>query len=121
MQDEAIYRCINTACARGMPRRVNYSPYCGTAQQAGAAPPSQDDDRARRDAAAAAAATAGAEAVAGLSGWSDAPDNVQEAPPPPKPAPSATSFGRSGRPVEVRLEVVLGHAAEDRMSSRARS
>ena len=105
MQDEAIYRCINAACARGMPRRVNYCPYCGTAQQAGAQPP-QDDGRARRDAAvpAAVAAAAGAEAVAGLSGWSDAPDTVQEAAPPPPtptPTPSATAFGRSGRPVEA--------------------
>jgi hypothetical protein len=106
VQDEAIYRCINTACARGMPRRVNYCPYCGTAQQAGVPPP-QDGDRARRDAAvpAAVVAAAGTEAVAGLSGWSDAPDTVQEAaPPPPQPArptPSATAFGRSGRPVEA--------------------
>lgn len=101
MQDEAIYRCINAACARGMPRRVNYCPYCGTAQQAGAQPP-QDDDRVRRDASVAAAATAGAEAAAALSGWSDAPDTtVQQAPPPPKPTPSATAFGRSGRPVEA--------------------
>lgn len=99
MQDEAIYRCINTACARGMPRRVNYCPYCGTAQQAGAPP--QDGDRARRDAAVATAAMAGAEATAALSGWSDAPDTVQEAPPPPKPTPSATAFGHGGRPVEA--------------------
>ncbi len=107
MQDEAIYRCINTACARGMPRRVQYCPYCGTAQQAGTPPPPQDDGHVRRDAAdnvtTAAAATAGAEAVAGLSGWSDAPDTVQEAPPqpPPKPTPSATAFGHGGRPVEA--------------------
>jgi len=105
VQDEAIYRCINTACARGMPRRVNYCPYCGTAQQAGAPPPPQDDGRVRHDANVAAAAAAGAEAVAGLSGWSDAPDTVQEAPPPPpapaKPTPSATAFGHSGRPVEA--------------------
>jgi hypothetical protein len=107
VQDEAIYRCINTACARGMPRRVQYCPYCGTAQQAGAQPPPQEDERVRRDAAAAVAAAAGAEAVAGLSGWSDAPDTAQEAPPPPppppppKPTPSATAFGRSGRPVEA--------------------
>ena len=107
MQDEAIYRCINTACARGMPRRVQYCPYCGTAQQAGAPPPPQDDGHVRRVAAdnvtTAAAATAGAEAVAGLSGWSDAPDTVQEVPPPPKPkpTPSATAVGHGGRPVEA--------------------
>jgi hypothetical protein len=109
VQDEAIYRCINTACARGMPRRVQYCPYCGTAQQAGAPPPPQDDGHVRRVAAdnvtTAAAATAGAEAVAGLSGWSDAPDTVQEVPPPPPPkptpTPSATAFGHGGRPVEA--------------------
>jgi len=79
VQDEAIYRCINAACARGMPRRVNYCPYCGTAQAPGAPVPPQDDARRQRDAAVAAAATAGAEAAAavstaGLAGWSDAPD-----------------------------------------------
>jgi hypothetical protein len=74
VQDEAIYRCINTACARGMPRRVNYCPYCGTAQAPGARPPAPDDARRQRDAAVAAAVTAGAEAAAGLAGWSDAPD-----------------------------------------------
>ncbi|WP_322402933.1 hypothetical protein [Massilia luteola] len=73
MQDEAIYRCVNAACARGMPRRVNYCPYCGTAQQAGAPAASPDDGRGRREAAA-VAAVAGAEAAAELSGWSDAPD-----------------------------------------------
>jgi hypothetical protein len=30
--DEAIYRCIEASCARSLPRRVNYCPYCGTAQ-----------------------------------------------------------------------------------------
>jgi hypothetical protein len=113
--DEAIYRCVNTACARGMPRRVNFCPYCGTAQQAGAPAPSQDDGRARRDAA--VAAVAGAEAAAGLSGWSDAPDApdaglaaatvraaapaAASAQPAPAPTPSATAFGHSGRPVDA--------------------
>jgi hypothetical protein len=124
VQDEAIYRCINAACARGMPRRVNYCPYCGTAQAPGARPPVPDDAR-RRDAAAAAAmaATAGAQAPAGLAGWSDAPDaggaadaapaaaataarpsvaaSAAAAPPPPAPAPSATAFGHSGRPADA--------------------
>lgn len=107
MQDEAIYRCINAACARGMPRRVNYCPYCGTAQQAGAPAPARDDGRARR-AAATTAAVAGAEAAAGLAGWSDAPATAPEpapaapakpVPKPAAPAPSATAFGHSGRPV----------------------
>ena len=111
MQDEAIYRCINAACARGMPRRVNYCPYCGTAQADGAPPPSRDDGRR-------AAVVAGAEAAAALSGWSDAPDtDVDDARTPaaaavaaPSPAaastrsaaptPSATTFGHGGRPVD---------------------
>jgi hypothetical protein len=92
VQDEAIYRCINAACARGMPRRVNYCPYCGTAQAPGAPIPLPDDARRQRDAAVAAAATDGAKAAvstaaapaaavstaavstAELASWSDAPD-----------------------------------------------
>jgi len=111
VQDEAIYRCINAACARGMPRRVNYCPYCGTAQADGAPAPSRDDERR-------AAAVAGAEAAAELSGWSDAPDtDVDDARTPAvttaaapssgaastraaAPTPSATTFGHSGRPVD---------------------
>jgi hypothetical protein len=35
VKDEAIYRCIHAACARALPRRVNFCPYCGTGQHAG--------------------------------------------------------------------------------------
>ena len=37
MQEEAsiTYHCINSACGHGMPRVVNFCPYCGTPQQAG--------------------------------------------------------------------------------------
>jgi hypothetical protein len=120
VQDEAIYRCINAACARGMPRRVNYCPYCGTAQADGVPPPSREDGRR-------AAVSAGAEAAAALSGWSDAPgdgeDDAQrpevtsgvaatasatsasaaastKSAGPAAPTPSATTFGHSGRPVD---------------------
>lgn len=90
MQEEAIYRCINPACARPMPRPVNFCPWCGTAQ-AGAPKPADavradvapsdiaatlDADagaEARTDAAAIAAASAAAQ----LSGWSDAPEADQ--------------------------------------------
>jgi hypothetical protein len=34
VKDEAIYRCIHAACARALPRRVNFCPYCGTGQHA---------------------------------------------------------------------------------------
>lgn len=74
MQDEAIYRCLNPGCARAMPRRVNYCPYCGTAQAAGMpAPgsvPGSADAHADRAAAAprqAAAAPAGPVNAAGAS------------------------------------------------------
>ncbi|MEW6373398.1 MAG: hypothetical protein AB1584_20955 [Pseudomonadota bacterium] len=32
MQNETLYRCIQPGCARTWPRRVNFCPYCGTAQ-----------------------------------------------------------------------------------------
>ena len=32
------YRCINGACGKAFPRRVNFCPYCGTSQVAGAQP-----------------------------------------------------------------------------------
>ena len=37
MRDEVIYRCVNRSCARALPRKVNYCPYCGI-DQATAAP-----------------------------------------------------------------------------------
>lgn len=40
VQDEVIYRCIHAACARPLPRRVNFCPYCGTGQHAGVMRPS---------------------------------------------------------------------------------
>jgi hypothetical protein len=35
VQDEVIYRCVNGACVRPLPRRVNYCPYCGISQSTG--------------------------------------------------------------------------------------
>ncbi|MFL6710770.1 MAG: hypothetical protein ACJ8HI_21415 [Massilia sp.] len=32
MRDEVIYRCVNHSCARSLPRRVKYCPYCGIDQ-----------------------------------------------------------------------------------------
>ena len=40
VQDEVIYRCVNGACARPLPRRVNFCPYCGTSQSTGLPRPS---------------------------------------------------------------------------------
>jgi hypothetical protein len=35
VQDEVIYRCVNGACARPLPHRVNYCPFCGVSQATG--------------------------------------------------------------------------------------
>lgn len=35
LQDQVIYRCIHAACARSMPRKVDFCPYCGTGQHEG--------------------------------------------------------------------------------------
>jgi hypothetical protein len=119
VQEEVIYRCINPACARPMPRPVNFCPWCGTAQgraapraeeQAGAAAdttmhaPAPAPGRRVELGAAAGAATAAANANA-------APDMSRQAvamPPRQDDAdaprtttgkghapPSATDFGRS--------------------------
>jgi cytochrome b len=39
--DEVIYRCIHVACARTLPRKVNFCPYCGTGQHAPVMNPAQ--------------------------------------------------------------------------------
>ena len=43
MRDEVIYRCVNMACARSLPRRVNFCPYCGI-DQSTALPRAQGSD-----------------------------------------------------------------------------
>jgi len=106
VQDEAIYRCINPACARAMPRRVNFCPYCGTAQAAGlAAPGPGPDDAHAGHAAAAVAAVAGAQAAAGLAGWSDAPDDAAV------PASTATAPGTAAVPETTAAETTAEPAA----------
>lgn len=35
LHDQVIHRCIHAACARPLPRRVNFCPYCGTGQHDG--------------------------------------------------------------------------------------
>lgn len=39
LQDQVIYRCIHAACARPLPRRVNFCPFCGTGQHDGVVNP----------------------------------------------------------------------------------
>lgn len=124
MQEEAIYRCVNPACARPMPRPVNFCPWCGTAQAGvrapapAGAPDAADAGMRPRDAAAEAptdvgtdAAQAAVIATAQLSGWSDAPEaplpstdtpdahgKAQAAPDPARAASDAgTGPARAGR------------------------
>jgi hypothetical protein len=40
VQDNVTYRCVNGACARALPRRVNFCPFCGTSQRTGLPRPS---------------------------------------------------------------------------------
>jgi hypothetical protein len=95
VQEDVIYRCINPACARPMPRPVNFCPWCGTAQGqaaaragAGTGAGAEADVHARRpDVAAAVAANAGAAAAAAMSGGLDVP--LSEVPVPPQPVPPA--------------------------------
>ncbi len=88
MQDEVIYRCVNGACVRPLPRRVNYCPYCGISQSTGLSR--------LPDAAVPAAATAAAAAPVSFAKPAPAAPTPAAALPPvpppsaPKPAPSAT-------------------------------
>jgi hypothetical protein len=93
VQDEAIYRCINPACARPMPRRVNFCPWCGSAQDAAARA-----QELQRERAVPAAPPAPVELPAPPT---PVPPPARPTPPPPapKPAPAAPSphaFGHSG-------------------------
>lgn len=110
MQDHVIYRCVNAACARPMPRPVNFCPYCGAAQETGAhaqepgGPPAQRsaaatagmrEERPEREAAIAAAAGAAASAAA-PSGWSDAPSEALSPAPSGLPVPPASAAQQAG-------------------------
>lgn len=135
MQEEAIYRCVNPACARLMPRPVKFCPWCGMAQ-AGVQPPAPapaPSAEARRHVEAAGEsghapsnAPANASAAAELSGWADAPL------PPPSASPgrdaasgtAAARAGLAGTGAEAGaarsswLGTAFGHGAAHRPASR---
>lgn len=99
MQEDVIYRCINPDCARPMPRRVNFCPWCGTAQGQ-AVPRPGPAPSLGREAAVAAAAGAGAEAAAAMSGWTEVPLQPEVQAPPARAGDTAatapgTSTGRT--------------------------
>ncbi|QYF91822.1 hypothetical protein KY495_13575 [Massilia sp. PAMC28688] len=73
LQDQVVFRCIHAACARQMPRRVNFCPWCGTGQHDGVVNPAH------------VARPAQAEYQAAMPYVPPAPP----APPAPPPAPSA--------------------------------
>ncbi|ATQ75444.1 hypothetical protein CR152_13630 [Massilia violaceinigra] len=95
LQDQVIYRCIDAACARPMPRRVDFCPYCGAPQHDGARRPAPAGAGVPAPASAAPVAAAPAPPL-------DAPSFVQEvpvAPPaPPRPAPAAPARKSAPRP-----------------------
>lgn len=83
LQDQVIYRCIHAACARPMPRRVDFCPYCGSAQHEGALRPAPA--AVTEPVQAPVPAPPVAEQAAPPP---DAPVPVQEAPPAPPVAPA---------------------------------
>lgn len=104
MREDVIYRCINPACARPMPRPVNFCPWCGSAQGPGAAHAASGIDAAAGSGAgvAADAGKAGAAdpaAAAAMSGWSDAPLPA-EAPLPPAAAQVPPQPAQSAQPAQ---------------------
>lgn len=88
VQDEAVYRCIGPHCGRLMPRRVNFCPWCGTAQ--GAVPPALAKPPAEppRAAPPAAAAPFQAAPATPMPAPTPAPTPAPFTPPPPGPAAS---------------------------------
>lgn len=121
MQEDTIYRCVNPACARLMPRPVKFCPWCGTAQATGRAPARDAGPAAAAATAAAAAAAAttaardvaepaGTRAATGRESWSDAP--VQ--PPSAGPAPRASTGAQAGTDAQA------GAGADTQADARAR-
>ncbi|MFL6675392.1 MAG: hypothetical protein ACJ8LG_19120 [Massilia sp.] len=102
MQDEAIYRCTGPLCARPLPRRVSFCPYCGTAQpgaadarrihSAAAAPQPLADDNQRLPVVPAHAGTH-AESP-GTANAGHIPERFRNpAPHPPSAAPTSAPIG----------------------------
>jgi hypothetical protein len=86
VQDEVIYRCIHAACARQLPRKVNFCPYCGTGQHAGVDKPSHAAPKVVMPAPPPQPAPAAAVPPAPPS--SPSPPSPPSPPPPPPPAPT---------------------------------
>lgn len=107
--DEVIYRCIDPACARALPRPVKFCPYCGSAQQPGAVNPALANRDAARPVIAPAArpaAPAPARATAAQAGAPEAAP-AQAPAPPPAAAPRAAAAASPPLREPVRLRYWL--------------
>ena len=111
LQDQVIYRCIHAACARPLPRKVNFCPYCGTGQHDGVvnhahmAPPAQTEPLPSPPAAApVAAAVAQMVAVeAAAAPTTPAPAIAKAVPAAPRPAAQVGVAAPPPRRQPVRL------------------
>lgn len=107
MRDEVMYRCVNMSCARLLPRRVNYCPYCGIEQGTGLLPPVHGAAEATvvpaapepSRAAVVAAAPAVSFVKAPVEQGSPAPPGIAAVPPVPAAPPRP-------RPIQLRWWVV---------------
>ena len=124
LHDRVIYRCIHAACARSLPREVNFCPYCGTGQHAGVTNPAHVARPAQaeyREAQAAsvtpaapatplaappAAVVAPVAAVVVPAPAIAAPPPASPRPPPPPPPPAAKAPLRPGPASPPRREPV---------------
>lgn len=119
LRDQVIYRCIHAACARPLPREVNFCPYCGTGQHEGVvnpahvARPAQAEYRpapepapAQPTVAAVVAPAALAAPAAPIAPIAPAPPPKAAVPPtPPRAAPTAAPPPQR-RPVPLRYWLI---------------
>ena len=117
LQDQVIYRCIHAACARALPRKVDFCPYCGTGQHDGLikhahAPwPAQPHPRASplemSPAVAAVAAAPAIAAVTAPAAAAPAPAKAVPAPPPPAARASVAAAPPRRKPVRLRHWLIV--------------
>lgn len=88
MQDEVIYRCVNGACARPLPRRVNYCPYCGISQGTGLPRPKNPGAAPAVSIAKAAPVSAPTTPIAPAASAALPPEAAPPPPPPRTPQPA---------------------------------
>lgn len=105
LQDQVVYRCIHAACARALPRRVNFCPYCGTGQHDGVTNPAHVARPAQAEYREAVAAPAAAVVAAAPA---PAPPVLAKAEPaPPKPAtPRMAAAPPRREPVRMRYWLI---------------